>query len=164
LVVVVGSATCFVVEVEVEVLVGLGAGSVAGFLVDVVVGLAWVLEVGFGAVVVGFSGSLDEDPDADEEEEEDEEPGALEYCEVFGELVDEGADAVVDAELDGDDEPESPLPSPRDLTMLSINPSFAYACVTSHIMTPPKLSNFFEYSITSASLSAGMYPVLAAVV
>lgn len=113
-------------------------------------------------MVVGFSGSLDEDPDADEEEEEDEEAGALEDCEVFGELVDEGADAVVDAELDDDDEPESSLPSLRDFNTPSRNPLFAYACATSHIMTPPKLSNLREYSITSASLSAGMYPVLAA--
>lgn len=36
--------------------------------------------------------------------------------------------------------------------------------MASHIITPPKLSNFFVYSITLANSDAGIYPVLAAVV
>lgn len=165
----VGAAACCVeveveveVGVEVEVEVGLGAASVAEFVVDVVVGLAGASVVVVSAVGVGISGSLDEDPDADEEEEEDEEPGALEESEGSGELVDEGVDAVDAALVDVDDAPESGPPSA--LRTLARYPSLAYNCVTSHIITPPKLSNFFVYWITSVNFAAGMYPVLAAVV
>jgi hypothetical protein len=126
--------------------------------------------VGAGAgvdVTVGSSGPLDDEADPEDEEEEDEEPGALVDSEVSDGLVDEGVgvgvDTAVDAgSVDGDDEPESGPPSA--LRTLATNPSFAYACVVSHIITPPKLSNFFVYSITCASFEAGTYPVLAAVV
>ena len=102
------------------------------------------------------SGPEEEEPDCEEEEEEDEDSGTLEDGDVSAELVDEGADVGVDASLldDDDDEPESGPPN-ASLT-LSMNPWFAYAWVASHIITPPKLSNFFEYSMTSASFDAGI--------
>jgi hypothetical protein len=112
------------------------------------------------------SGALGEAEADEEEEDECEESGALEdddVVDVFVVVV-ESVDVEVDAEVDtgsGDDEPES-FAGPRAFRTSLIKPSLAYACVASHIITPPKLSNFFVYSITSANLDAGIYPVLAA--
>jgi hypothetical protein len=115
------------------------------------------------SVVVVVSGPLDDEEAAEEEEDEGEEPGALvDDDEVFDESVDEVEGAEVDAELD-DDEPVSSAP-PRAFRTSLMKAPLPYACVASHIITPPKLSNFFEYSITLASSEDGMYPVLAAVV
>jgi hypothetical protein len=151
-----------------------GGGVVAGGAG--VVGLAWV-GVGSASVVLLLvlvatvgglvsvdvgSGPLDDEEAAEEEEDEGEEPGALVDDEVFDKSVDEEEGAEVDAELD-DDEPVSSAP-PRAFRTSLMKAPFPYACVASHIITPPKLSNFFEYSITLASSLDGMYPVLAAVV
>jgi hypothetical protein len=124
--------------------------------VVVVAAAGGLLSVGVG------SGPLDDEEAAEEEEDEGEEPGTLEDDEVFDVSVDEEEGAEVDAELD-DDEPELSAP-PRAFRTSLMKAPLAYACVASHIITPPKLSNFFEYSITLANSEDGMYPVLAAVV
>jgi hypothetical protein len=136
--------------VGVAVLSGRSSPSSVGFALDSSE-LVEVVEV--VVVVVVVSAPVEESPDPDEEEEEDEDTGGLEDGEGCGELVDEEEDAESDAEVD-DDELESPDPSASRTP--SIKPLFAYACVISHIITPPKLSKVLAYSITSFNLEAGI--------
>lgn len=146
--------------------VEVGAASGGGVVSGVGVGLSSEMVVaaaGDSISVEAGSGPLDDEEAAEEEEDEGEEPGALEdEDEVFDVSVDEEEGAEVDAEL-GDDEPVSAAP-PRAFRTSLMKAPLPYACVASHIITPPKLVNFFEYSITLANSEDGMYPVLAAVV
>jgi hypothetical protein len=145
--------------------VGVGAASGGGVVSGVGVGSSSEMVVaaaGDSLSVEAGSGPLDDEEAAEEEEDEGEESGTLEDDEVFDVSVDEEEGAEVDAEL-GDDEPVSAAP-PRAFRTSLMKAPLPYACVASHIITPPKLVNFFEYSITLANSDDGMYPVLAAVV